>query len=174
MTRSPLTRRTRRRGGVTLVEMALLMTIFLLFLFGVFEYSRLLFLIHVTTNAARSAARYACCNVDKGSNFVTVNDATTGAVSIRQHVINQMGGADKLVTDFDVAAWPCNTTKLYQNPAVIEPKASYSAWNEATFTERIAVKVTGKYKPVLPAFIFMMSPTGTVDISMSAASGPEG
>ena len=32
----------RRRGGVTIVEAALLLSIFLLFLFGVFEYARLL------------------------------------------------------------------------------------------------------------------------------------
>ena len=64
----------RRRGGVTIVEAALLLSIFLLFLFGVFEYARLLMLLQVGTNAARSGARHATVNVDKSATFVTVDE----------------------------------------------------------------------------------------------------
>ena len=81
----------RRRGGVTIVEVALLLSVFLLFLFAVFEYSRLLLLLHVSTNAARSGARHATVNVDKPSNFVYSNSGTT--LSIENHVKSQMGGA---------------------------------------------------------------------------------
>jgi hypothetical protein len=45
------------------------------------------------------------------------------------------------------------------------------AWNNAQFTERIAVQVTGKYKPVLPNFLFMGN---EFDIRIVAVMGSEG
>lgn len=162
----------RRRGGVTIVEVALLLSVFLLFLFAVFEYSRLLLLLHVSTNAARSGARHATVNVDKPSNFVYSNSGTT--LSIENHVKSQMGGADGMIYNFAVTAFPCDLAMMYQDPPVIAPKAGSPVWNQATFTERIGVRITGEYKPILPGFVFFYSSTGTIPIDITAAAGSEG
>ena len=42
-----------RRRGMTVVESALVLSVFLLLLFGIFEYRRFLLVLHVTNNAAR-------------------------------------------------------------------------------------------------------------------------
>ena len=55
-------KRTARRG-VTIVESALVLSIFLMLLFGVFEYCRYIIWMHVTTNAARDVALYTTVNV---------------------------------------------------------------------------------------------------------------
>ena len=163
----------RRRGGVTLVESTLLLSIFLMFLFAVFEYSRLMLLLHVGTNAARSGARHATVNVDKPSTFPTVDAGTT--LSVKNHVISQMGGADGMIHDFDVLTFPCDTPSLYLNPPVIIPKASYTSWNQASFTERIGVQIVGKYRPVLPGFVFFYTGGNDyVPINITAAAGSEG
>ena len=167
----PVTR--RRRGGVTIVEAALLLSIFLMFLFAVFEYARLMMLLHVGTNAARSGARHATVNVDKPSNFDTVDSGTT--LSVKNHVKSQMGGADGMIYGFDVTTFPCDTNSLYMDPPQIIPKASYTSWNQATFTERIAVQVTGEYRPILPGFVFFYTGGSTsVPIVITAAAGSEG
>ena len=164
----------RRRGGVTIVEAALLLSIFLLFLFGVFEYARLLMLLQVGTNAARSGVRHATVNVDKSSTFVTVDEG--GVLCIKNHVKSQMGGADTMISGFEVTAWPCDINAMYQNPPQIIPKTGNPAWNQASFTERIAVQITGEFQPILPGFIFLYTGGGstTVPIVITAAAGSEG
>lgn len=59
-----------RRRGVTIVESALVLSIFLMLLFGIFEYCRFLMVLHVTHNAARDGARYAAVNVNCPSDQV--------------------------------------------------------------------------------------------------------
>ncbi len=170
MRQNPVSR--RRRGGVTLVECTFVLSIFLLFLFAVFEYSRLLLLLHVSTNAARSGARHATVNVDKSSTFVYSDEG--GIQSIENHVKSQMGGAHGMISGFAVTAFPCDAVQLYADPPVIAPKTGSPPWNQASFTERIAVRITGEYRPILPGFVFFYSSTGTVPITVTAASGSEG
>ena len=162
----------RRRGGVTLVECTFVLSIFLMFLFAIFEYSRLLMLLHVSNNAARSGARHATVNTDKGGAFVYADSGSTE--SIEKHVKNQMGGADTMIHDFAVTCFPCDTAQLYADPPVLTPKTGSPPWNQATFTERIAVRITGKYRPVLPFVVFFYSNTDFVPIQVTAAAGSEG
>jgi Flp pilus assembly protein TadG len=167
------TRNQRRRGGATLVESALLLSLFLMFLMAIFEYSRYLLLTHVATNAARSGARHATVNVDKPDNFLTTNAGSTP--SIRQHVIDQMGGTHTLIHNFNVEAFPVEPNGMYQNPPVIAPKPSFTSWKQASFTERIAVRITGQYRPILPGFVFFYTGSNQdVEIRITACSGSEG
>ena len=46
-------RSNSRRRGATLVETAFVLSLCILFLLGIFEYGRFVFLRHVLTNAAR-------------------------------------------------------------------------------------------------------------------------
>jgi Flp pilus assembly protein TadG len=179
MRRTHPTRRHRTRG-TTLVETALVLSLLLLFLLGVFEYGRYLMITQLLANAARDGVRYAATNVDKSSSFVTVDEG--GRTNITDYVKQECHGADTLIGSFAMTVYPCDNTYLYANPPVIQAKASYSSWNQASFTERLAVEITGTYKPVLPV-VFLPPPIGlsvsffgsnTVPIKIAAASGSEG
>jgi len=163
----------RRRGGTTLPETALVLSGFLLFLMGIFEYSRFLMLLHVGTNAARSGARYASVNVSQATNFDTVPSGSL--VSIRQYVVNEMGGADTLIDSFAITVFPCDNVQLYANPPVVVIKSGSPAWNQASFGERIAVRINGNFKPILPGFIFFYTGgSSVVPLNIAAAANSEG
>lgn len=189
MRRSTPRRRRRLRSGATLVETALVLSLLLLFLFGIFEYARYLLVHQMLANAARDGVRYAATNVDKSSAFVTT--AEGGRASITDYVRQEAKGADKWVENFAVSVFPCDnsdTTGIYADPPVIKPKAGYTAWNEASFTDRLGVRIDAKYRPVLPAvwlpnggqngwvvpFYSGANGDGTVTIQITAASGSEG
>ena len=179
-------RRRRLRGGATLVETALVLSLLLLFLFGIFEYARYLLVTQMLSNAARDGARYAASNVDKSNNFLTVDEG--GRECIRDYVVQECRGADKWVENFQVTAFPCDssdTSGSYANPPQIKPKTSYSSWNEASFTDRLAVRITATYRPVLPVVWLPNAGTngfvvgfygsgGTVPLTITAATGSEG
>src|SRR5688500_13708838 len=103
-------RRTDRRG-VTLVEVALLLTIFLLFLFGVFEYARYLLVLHTTTNAARDGARHAAVrsNSPEAAVYTTITTSPYSASRpgfsvpfVTTYVTERMGGVQGMVEGFTV------------------------------------------------------------------------
>ena len=182
--RVPSAARPPRRGA-TIVEAALVLPIVLLFLFGVIEYGRYLLVLQVSTNAARDGARWAvvrAANPDATAvypsgpmdetaysvftgPFVPGEPAYTGPVYavpfIKQVVVNRMGGLDKTVSQFDVRVFPADTAKLYANPCVIDSKPATTSWANAAFTERIAVKIVGRYRPILPQFLFMTDRAAT-------------
>ena len=80
--------RSGRRTGATTVEVSVVLSVFLLFLFGIFEYCRYLMMIQITTNAARDGARYAVVNLGKGASFATAdyNDGVKTYLSIQKFV----------------------------------------------------------------------------------------
>ncbi|MCX7700921.1 MAG: pilus assembly protein, partial [Gemmataceae bacterium] len=57
----------RSRRGATLVETALVISIFLMFLFGIFEYGRFVMTRQLMENAAREGARWAIANTYNGT-----------------------------------------------------------------------------------------------------------
>jgi Flp pilus assembly protein TadG len=180
-------RRPARRRGATIVELALLLSLFLMFLFGIFEYCRFLLVLQTATNAARDGARYAVVNLDKPSNFDTTDfsftytNPSTGATvtksyeCIADYTQARMGGVDKMLSGWAVTVFPCNTASLYATPPVVQPKAGYPsaavAWNSAVFTERVAVKITGTFKTILPNLLFL---DPAIPVTVVALSGSEG
>ena len=52
--------------GATTVEFAFVAVLLFLMLFGILEYGRFLFVYHLTTNAARDAARFAVVQTSGG------------------------------------------------------------------------------------------------------------
>jgi Flp pilus assembly protein TadG len=185
-------RRTRRRG-VTIVESTLVLSVFLLFLFGMFEYCRFLLVLHVTNNAAREGARYAVANMDKPSDFdyVDYTDASGKTFdNIQKHTTNRMGGVHtRNVQGFKVACYAVDPVGMNLSPPVVRPKARPGAaagtypdpfnntdparvpWNTAVFTERIAVTIDGTYRPILPTFLLM---PGSISVKTTAITGSEG
>ncbi|MFO0796029.1 MAG: TadE family protein [Gemmataceae bacterium] len=157
-----LTTRPTRRRGSTLVESALVIGVFLLVLFGIFEYCRFLMVLHVTNNAARDGARYAAVNVNCPSEQVASKQA-----AIVAYTKARLGGIDKHVQGCQIAVYSCDSSGFASSPpkvvaksnpsgTTVDPFKSYSAgnpvadWNAATFTDRIAVTVKGTYRPIIP------------------------
>lgn len=91
MTDGPTTRRRPRRGAA-LVETAFVLVAFLMLLFGVFEYCRMIFTRQLLANAAREGARYAVVNTTSAT-----LDADT-----RAFVQQKMAGFEGKVQNFSV------------------------------------------------------------------------
>lgn len=185
-------RRSSRRG-VTVVESAAVLSVFLLLLFGMFEYCRFLLVLHVTNNAARDGARYAVVNGDKPSDFdyVDFTDASGRQFdNIQKYTTARMGGIHtRNIEGFRVACYAVDPAGLSQNPPIVRPKSAATApsgaspdpfnntdparvpWNVAVFTEKIAVTVDGTYRPILPSFLFMPD---SISVRTTAIVGSEG
>lgn len=165
--------RSRRRGGATTVEVALVLTVFLMFLFGIFEYCRFLFMLQTTTNAARDGARYASVNVGKPSTFpdTAFFDGVKTWPSIKEFVDDKMGNAKDQIDGYTVDVFPCDMAQLSATPPTTVPKPAAVAWNDATFGERIAVKISGNYTPFLPNLLLMAS---TIPVNIVVTMGSEG
>ena len=188
-----LRRRANRRRGMTVVESTLVLAVFLMLLFGIFEYCRFLMVLHVTHNAARDGARYAVVNLDKPNNFNTVDYGTKP--SITAYTTLRMGGQQRQINNvhptyspsgFQIAVYVCDTAGLNQTPPVVRPKTSNGgppypdpfvggansvSWRSATFTERVAVTIRGTYQPFTPVLLIM--PTA-IPVYVTAVMGSEG
>jgi Flp pilus assembly protein TadG len=133
MIRSP--NKANRRSGASLVEFAFVGSIALLFLFGIFEYARFVFNLHVIDNAAREGARYA---------VVHTGDGTTTA-QVLAEVTNRLAGLA------DSSSFTITVTNVDPTTGVAQP----GAWTDTGFGNAIEVKITGTYKPALPSFLGM-------------------
>ena len=91
----------RRRAGATTVEFAFVAILLFLMLFGILEYGRFLFVYHLTTNAARDAARFAVVR-------------TSGGVTITEADGTQIAEPAAVTTADVVAVW---RTGLFNNRA---------------------------------------------------------
>ena len=164
-------RRSQRRRGTTLVEVAVVLTLFLLFLFGIFEYCRFMLVLQVSTNAARDAARYAVVSssdslswtstVHPGPRFTfePAFDSTRPMFQVpilETYVSDRMAYVKPMITGFQVRVYPADSNALYSDPVVIRPKVQtvgLGQWNKAAFTERIAIQIAGFYVPILPTLV---------------------
>jgi hypothetical protein len=130
--------------------------------------------------------------VTKPTNFDTT-DYTDGTgvthPSVEKYTKARMASVDRQIDGFEIAVYPVDVVGLSLNPIVIRPKTTSTAspkvypdpfnsndpnktpWNQAVFTERIAVTIKGTYRPALPSFLFMPS---TIPIYVTAMAGSEG
>lgn len=168
-----------RRSGAAIVEVALLMTVFLLFLFGTFEYCRYLLFLHIATNAARDGVRFAAVNVTNAdfmgttvtaSPFSSLRPAFT-VPQITTRVQSRMGGLDSMVDNFQVFVFPCDSIALYGDPPAFEPRPGSTGWNNAQFGERIAVRISGTYRTIVPNLLMLPA---EIPINLTVVMGSEG
>lgn len=180
---------SQRRNGATILETALVITVLAMLLFGIFEYARFLFVMHITHNAARDAARYAAVNLYKPANFDVTNytNATgTTFLSIQNYARERMAGVQNQLVNFQVAVYPVDNTGLYLDPPVIRPKSKNPPtypdpfnpsdpnrvpWNQADYTEKIAVTIRAQFRSILPNLLLMPS---TIQIEITGMSAAEG
>jgi Flp pilus assembly protein TadG len=132
----------RRRQGAALVETALVLPLCLLFVLGVFEYSRYLMTLHLATNAAREGCRYAVSHVQP----VTIDGTTLGnsTTDVTNVVSNYLAGQQLNSQAIDV----------YQSDSLGN---NVGVWTEAAAGQYICVKVTGTFQSAVPNLIYMSS-----------------
>ena len=121
-----------RRWGAAAVETALVMLPMTMFLFGVFEYGRLLMVWNLVNNSAREGCRYALVN----------NTAATITADVTNVVNDRMGTQTASFTGFTITLTGSHL-------------GSATAINNLLPGDLITVKVSGQYKamniiPVVP------------------------
>jgi len=159
-------RSPRIRRGVSIVEMAFVLPVVLLFLFGLMEYGNYLMVLHTTNNAAREGVRYAVVHTGDGTTLSQV----TGVVN------NAMAGVNAQIQGYTVNVFSADPSGIYNSSTgtAIYPPNIYvlngSSWNSAVFGSPIVVQITGTYKPILPSFLFM---NATMPINVTAMMNSE-
>lgn len=153
---------SKRRSGATTVEFAMIAILLFLMLFGIFEYGRFLFVYHLTTNAARDAARFAI--VHTGGGTMAGEPATITTADVQevwrtgtfngQTYGSGMCGMENQITGYVVNVFAVPDSDLYASPPNLTATGK-PVWTTATFHQQIAVQVTGTYKPVVPNLIGM-------------------
>jgi Flp pilus assembly protein TadG len=135
-------RRNTRRGAAA-VETALVLSICFVFLFGLFDFCRLLMVEQVVTNAAREGARFAT---------VSTSTVTTAAVQ-------------SVVQNFLAGQVPSSTTiQVYlANPLT---GANIGNWTTAQLGQAIGVQVTASYTPILSKFSLLPSSVPVVETAI--------
>ncbi len=122
------------RTGATAVETAAVVVVFLMLLFGILEYCRLIYVQQVVQNAAREGARFAIVN-----SYDPALVADTQA-----KVQTYMGGLDKSLKSYtcQVYAADINTNNI-------------GSPNNAPFGQYICVDVALTYSPIVPSLLYM-------------------
>lgn len=122
------------RRGTTLVETAFIITLAAMFLFGIIEFARFIFVRQVADNAAREGARYAVVHATNSG----LEDDTKAVV------LQRMAGVHNGVRNFVIKVYKANDAGAYAG----SPES-------ADFGTNIAVEISCDYDPVLPAFLFL-------------------
>jgi len=171
-----LRNRTRQRPGATVVEFYVVSILFFMMLFGIFEYCRLLYVMHVANNAARDAVRFAVVHTNGGTmpgepTSISLSDldaiVRTGQLGTLT-VGSGLGGMDQNIEDLVIAIFAVDSTGLSQNPPIVQAATS-GIWSDAEFSQKIGIRITGNYRPVLPSLLFMNS-TIPIQITVLASS----
>jgi hypothetical protein len=166
----------QKRSGATTVEFAVVALLVFVLIFGIFEYARFLFVHHITTNAARDAARFAV--VRTGGGTLPGEPATVSTADVqevwRSGMFNGnrygtgMCGMENQITGYTVNVFAVPDSSLYASPPDLNPVGK-PAWNTAGFHQQIAVQVTGTYKSAFTSLIGLNSSIPiTVNVLMSS------
>jgi Flp pilus assembly protein TadG len=116
------------------VETAAVIVIFLLLIFGILEYCRIIFVRQLLENATREGARFAVVNT---------ND-TNLVADTQQVVTNAMGGMDSKVQNFTISVYAADSSGNNLGPP-----------QTALFGNYIGVEIDCDYNPILPSFLFL-------------------
>ncbi len=141
--------RSRRRGAA-LVEAAIVMNIFFLFIFAIFEFGHFVMVKQLMDNAARDGARMA------STGALTVSTAQIQAL-VTQELVNQ-GPSNLSIQVFQA------------NPAT---GANIGAWTNAGLGQTVAVQITGNYQPMLSLASLLPVPIPVTSEAMVYSESPD-
>ena len=172
-----LLKKTNTRSAATTVEMGVVSILLFMMLFGIFEYCRLLYFMHIANNSARDTARFAVVHTNGGTmpgepTSITAADleaiVRTGKLGTTT-IGSGLGGMDRSFDNLTVEIFAVDPDGLAQTPPVVQASPGM-AWNNAPFSRKIAVRITGDFKPMLPPLLFMDS---TVPVQITVMSSSE-
>lgn len=143
--------RNQDRRGMTTVETALVLVIAFMFIFGVIEYARLLWVYNTTAAAVREGARFASVRTGDGT--------TTSAVQSR--VTTVMGGAQNQLVGY--------TVTVYNADPVTGNQIS-GTWTDTPFGGVICVRVQGTFRFFLPGLMQLAGNSLAVDVKSTINS----
>lgn len=89
----------KRQRGSALLEYAVIVTVFLMLIFGIIDFGRALYTYHYLSNAARDATRWSAvngttCNSDGSCNGTGgMNNGTASTTDIKNYVKNNVPSA---------------------------------------------------------------------------------
>lgn len=154
------------RKGSSIAEMAVVCILFFMTLMGLFEYARLLFVLHQTQHAAREGARYAIVRtggVTPANETAIKNQIINYTVGILGANVNQFSNfsCDVITVDMDQLNSPTTPT--------VVPKSG-SSWHSAAFGQKMAVVIKGDYMPTSLGLLLMPS---NLNIKIAAVMGSE-
>lgn len=125
-----------RRRGAAILEFAVVAVIFFLLLFGIIEYSLIVYYRNTVVNAAREGARYGVVNMDD----------TAIETDTKNKVKSFLFGLDSKLKNYG-----CD---VYRSDATGNKIGNADA---AAFGEYLAVHVYGDYQVRLPGLMFLKS-----------------
>jgi Flp pilus assembly protein TadG len=138
MVRGP--ERQRRRSAATLVETTFIALVCFTFMFALFEYGRVVMMLQLMNNAARTGARQAVVTptsyVNPATATSTVVNTTTAALA-GQGLIARNGNPLVSVYQADTAG------------------NNIGPWTSAPFGRNIVVQIDGDYPLLFPTFGFL-------------------
>lgn len=123
------------RRGTTLPEFAFVITICILFLFGIYEYGRFVMMKNLLDNAAREGNRYA---------VVHTNDKTT--TDVENEVMHYLAGQENNFQPLTIQVFHSDSAGLNIGP-----------WEDAQFGQYITVQLDGEYRPFFPNLLYLPS-----------------
>jgi Flp pilus assembly protein TadG len=129
-----LRQRLQRRRGAYLVELAFVVMFLVIIIFGIYEYSRLIFVQQMVYNAAREGARFAVVNTTD----------TTVIADTQAYVKIKMCGLDTMAN----CNYKCQVYQADDNGNNLGDPAS------ALFGQYVAVQIDYDFQPVFPALLF--------------------
>ena len=119
----------RRRSGAVVVETALVLNVCLIFLLGLYDFSRVIMMQQLVTNAAREGCRYA-----------VVNTSTATTSQVQAYVTNYLCGQQ--IANLVINVYEANPTT----------GANLGAWTNAGLSNSVGVQVTGTISTLTPTF----------------------
>jgi Flp pilus assembly protein TadG len=125
---------TSRRGAVV-VETAVVLSVCLVLVFGVYEYGRIVMMKNLLDNAAREGARYA---------VVHTGDQTT--TSIQNWVQSYLAGQDAQLQSLTIQVFLADANGN-----------NIGTWTNAQFGQYIAVQIDADYSLMTPTFLMVQS-----------------
>jgi Flp pilus assembly protein TadG len=129
-----ITKNTTQRRGATTVELAVVIVIFSMIMFGILEYCLIVYSQNIVENAAREGARYAVVNVTD----------TTMVADTQAYVKSLMMGLDT-----KEAPYSCDVYLADVNGNNIGDGTT------AQFGQYVCVDVSVQYVPVTPGLLFL-------------------
>jgi Flp pilus assembly protein TadG len=138
-----MSKRKQIRRGAAMVETALVLSICFVFIFGLFDFCRLLMVRQVVANAAREGARFA-----------TVSTETVTTAQVQTVVQNFLAG--QVPSSTTIQVYLANATT----------GANIGDWTTAQLGQAIGVQVAASYTPILSKFSLLPSTVPVVETSI--------